>query len=90
LGGALLFITAFMAYFITNIKSGVFYDGLGRILVPSPVIVRLVFGEERLWPGWIWFIIDMVVFWGTVLIGIGLIHITSKIEEKSQKQIENI
>ncbi len=55
----------FMAYFVTGPGPS---DGLGRPLTESPLLVRFLFGQDRLWPGYLWFIVDLVVFWG----GLGL------------------
>ncbi|MGA9768163.1 MAG: hypothetical protein WBV94_03930 [Blastocatellia bacterium] len=59
-------IFGFFAYFVTsqNKSTGAYYDGLGRLLSASPSFMRLIFGEERLWAGWSWFVVEMVVFWG--------------------------
>ncbi len=47
-----IFVVAFLAYFVTGNSGGVIVDGLGRALTESPVVVRLVFGQERLWAGY--------------------------------------
>jgi len=66
-----VFIAGFIAYFIyhTDPDTNVMYDGFGRPLSESPFLVRLLFGEERLWPGWFWSIGDIVIFWGGIFIG---------------------
>jgi hypothetical protein len=69
--GASLLIAGFLAYFITQSRNGVIIDGLGRSLLESPLLLRLIFGQDRLWPGLGWFMVDMVIFWG----GVGLIYL---------------
>jgi hypothetical protein len=60
-------ITGFLAYFITTVdKHNQLYDGLGRHLTESPLFIRFIFGQDRLWAGWGWFAIDMVVFFGVI------------------------
>ncbi len=70
-----LLIAGFMAYMMTtsNPHTDVTCDGLGRELTLSPWVMRLMFGQERLWAGWGWFIGDMVIFWGS-LAAIGAIY----------------
>ena len=46
-------------------------DGLGRPLSESPLLLRMIFGQDRLWPWLGWFIADMIIFWG----GVGLIYL---------------
>jgi hypothetical protein len=67
-------IAGFMAYFVTNTDpvTNVMYDGLGRPLSASPFFVRFIFGQDRLWAGWLWLIGDMVIFWSGLLAGSSL------------------
>ena len=77
--GALLvgadFVAAFLAYFVTRPDpfTHAFADGLGRALTTSPFLMRLMFGQDRLWAGWAWFAIDLVAFWGCLALGYGLV-----------------
>jgi hypothetical protein len=61
-----LFIAAFMAYFVSSVGPNGIYDGLGRSLTDTLLLVRIFFGEERMWTGWKWFISDMIIFWGSI------------------------
>lgn len=63
-----ILVVVFLAYFVTSFDrvTGAWKDGLGRTLVPAPYIAQLVFGVDRAWPGWGWFGVDLVVFWGTI------------------------
>lgn len=63
--GIALFIASFLAYFTVSAGPSP-TDGLGRRLFESPTIMRIVFGQDRMWAGWKWFISDMVVFWGSI------------------------
>ena len=58
-----LFIFGFLAYFVTSAGPS---DGLGRPLSQAPILMRMLFGQERMWAGWGWFAVDMVVFWGSI------------------------
>jgi len=69
-----VFIAGFIAYFVYNTdpQTNVMYDGFGRPLSECPFLIRFLFGADRLWAGWLWFIGDMVLFWGGILVGYGL------------------
>ena len=71
-----VFILAIIAYFIFSFdpRTEITYDGLGRQLYESPWLMRLIFGEDRLWAGWLWFIGDMVIFWSGIVIGFKLVR----------------
>ena len=77
-------IAGFLAYFVQSYQSwdNTVYDGLGRLLKPAPFIARFVFGTDEMWPGWTWFLVDFVMFWGAVAIGYGLISLASKLDEQ--------
>lgn len=62
-----LFVAGFMAYFMTTGGPDGIVDGLGRPLVPSPLVSRIFFGEDRLWAGGWWFILDNMIFWGSIM-----------------------
>jgi TM2 domain-containing membrane protein YozV len=69
--GVALFIIGFLAYFITSSRNGVIIDGLGRPLSESPLLIRIIFGQDRLWAGFGWFILELLIFW----CGVGLIYL---------------
>jgi hypothetical protein len=48
------------------------YDGFGRPLAESPFLMRFFLGQDRLWAGWFWFVVDMVAFWGSISVGAGI------------------
>jgi hypothetical protein len=77
-------VLGFLAYFVRSFDraTGVYFDGLGRQLELTPFIVRFVFGTDSLWPGWGYFALDMVVFWGAVGVGYALVGLASKLEAK--------
>lgn len=84
-----IFITGFIAYFIFKYdpQTGITYDGLGRQLTESPLLMQYIFNEDRLWAGWKWFFADMVIFWGIFGIGGWLVSLGfSKIEEKNNER----
>lgn len=68
-----IFIAGFIAYFVRGVSTGgVELDGFGRELVKSPWFMRLIFGQEKLWAGWFWWIGDMVIFFGGIALGASL------------------
>ena len=71
----IILIAGFIAYFIFSFdpQTQITCDGFGRQLYDSPFFMRLIFGQERLWTGWVWFIGDMLIFWGGLGLGINLI-----------------
>lgn len=64
-------IAAFIAYFVLSFdpQSKITVDGFGRQLFDAPWFVKTFLGQDHLWAGWSWFIVDMLIFWGGVGIG---------------------
>lgn len=81
-----LFAAGFIAYFMRSVDlaTHIWYDGWGRRLSETPWYVRFIFGQERDWPGWQWFIADLVIFWGGV--GIGALLIQTGFRSPGQKK----
>ena len=76
--GFAAFNAAFIAYFVTSVgPSGAMFDGFGRPLSESPLLMRLILRQERLWTGWFWFVADMVFFWGGLAIAYSLLKFGS-------------
>ncbi len=78
--GVSVFVAGFLAYFIFKYDPTTqqTFDGLGRTLGPSPLFMRFIFDEDRLWAGWTWWTVDMIWFWG----GIGVAYLLFKLGEK--------
>lgn len=72
-----LFVLGFLAYFVTSAGP---CDGLGRPLAQAPMLMRIFFGQERLWAGWGWFATDMVLFWGSIA---GAVRISKLLDRDS-------
>jgi len=53
--------------------SGIRYDGFGRALTDTPLIVRVLVGWNSLWAGWLWFAADFALFWGLLVSAFGLL-----------------
>jgi hypothetical protein len=64
-----LFGLAFLAYFVTRPCADDLCDGLGRHLMLTPSFVRILLHSDRLWAGWRWAALEMVVFWMSAGIG---------------------
>ncbi len=68
---ALLYLGV-MAYFVVGLgPDGALVDGLGRPLVEAPLFIRMT-GISQ-FAGWIWWFVDMVVFWPLVLLAVTLL-----------------
>ncbi|MDO9541005.1 MAG: hypothetical protein Q7J98_01610 [Kiritimatiellia bacterium] len=67
-----LFIAGFLAYFVTSAGPNGATDGLRRTLSEAPMLMRIVFGQDRMWAGWEWFLGDMVVFWGSITVAVNI------------------
>lgn len=67
-----LFIAGFLAYFVSSAGPDGPCDGLGRSLTQAPTLMRILFGQERMWAGWLWFVGDMVLFWGSIALAINI------------------
>ncbi len=61
-----LFVAGFLAYFVSSAGPNGPCDGLGRPLTQAPMVMRIFFGQEGMWTGWLWFTGDMVIFWGSI------------------------
>jgi len=61
----MLFTAGVLAYFIhvQDPMTHIIYDGFGRPLSETPLWLQWLFWKDRLWPGWQWFVVDMIVFW---------------------------
>ena len=60
----------YLAYLVRSVnESGILVDGLGRTLLLTPAIVKLILHPDSLWAGFIWFIADAVIFFGSIGIG---------------------
>jgi hypothetical protein len=64
-----VFGLAFLAYFVTRPCADGLCDGLGRHLMLTPSFVRILLHSDRLWTGWRWAALDMVLFWMSAGIG---------------------
>jgi len=74
--GAAIFIAGVFAYFIKSFDpvTRAWYDGLGRRLIETPWIAKFFLGHDDSWPGWQWFAVDFVVFWGGLAIAYKLVQ----------------
>ncbi len=67
--GISAFVLGFMAYFVKSINntSGIFYDGFGRQLYEAPTLLQIILPIEPMWAGFVWFILDLIVFFGLLV-----------------------
>jgi hypothetical protein len=61
-----LFVCGILAYFTVAKGASGSVDGLGRPLSEAPMLMRIFFGQDRMWAGWFWFATDLVIFWGSL------------------------
>ncbi len=66
-----ILVAGFLAYFVSTAGSPP-TDGLGRQLSDAPLLMRVFFGQERMWAGWAWFAADMVIFWGSIALAVNI------------------
>ncbi|SRR5258706_11789076 len=74
-----------LAYFVRSFHqaTGVWSDGLGRLLEETPLVARFVFGTESQWAGWGYFALDFVVFWGGIAVAYGLLAVAGNLDKKT-------
>jgi len=82
-------ILGFGAYFVRSFdrETGSYFDGLGRRLYLAPFIARFVLGTDSLWPGWSFFLLDLVVAWSAIGIGVLLVRLAMKLEAKRDTEM---
>jgi len=69
--GALV-IATLTAYFYFRVgTNATVFDGFGRQVYEAPFMLRLV--EVNHWRGLGWFLLDMVVFWSALGLGMALV-----------------
>lgn len=85
--GGLLF-TGCLAYMVRSVDTGdgVVHDGLGRELKPAPFVARYIFGAERMYAGAAWFVIDLVVFWTSVILFFQLGKLAGYLEKQPREK----
>ncbi len=81
-------IAGFLAYMIVGFDPATqeYTDGLGRPLGPSPFFMRFVFDEDKLWAGWGWWAIDMLVFLGVISVAMKFFGLGKKVKGKGPVQ----
>ena len=86
-GGAIIaaLIAGFLGYMTVSLDPTTqeYTDGLGRTLGPSPFFMRFVFGQDKLWAGWGWWVIDMLWFWGGIAAAMGFFQLGQKVKGES-------
>jgi hypothetical protein len=80
-----ILVTGFLAYFVISFDPATrhHFDGLGRELEPSPWFIRWIFGQDRDWPGWGWWLFDFVWFWGGIAIAYGLVKLGERFKQRA-------
>ena len=72
-----VFILGFFAYFSRSQEGAIIYDGLGRELYLVPPLLRFII-PDSLWPGFGWYAVDFIVFFGGIAIAGGIIALVNK------------
>jgi hypothetical protein len=80
-------IAGYLAYIVTedHPADDTTNDGLGRSLVQAPRIIRIINLGLTFWPGWRWYTVDFVVFWGGIWGGYELIRWSLKKNTSSKE-----
>ena len=79
-----ILVAVVLGYFVVSFDPATqqYTDGLGRQLGPSPFFMRFVFGQDRLWSGWGWWVMDMLWFWGGGAAAFGFVNLGQKLSKK--------
>ena len=78
-------VLGFLAYFVRKTdQTGTLIDGLGRELFLTPGFIRLFFHSDSLWPGFLWFIADTIIYFGSMGLGILVISLLYSDKEISE------
>lgn len=72
-----VFAAGFLAYFVSAREDGYRVDGLGRVLVASPALARVLLGADREWAGGQWFLLDVLWFFGGLSLAVKLSSLAS-------------
>lgn len=83
IAGIGVFATSILAYFVQsyNPTTRQYFDGLGRPLERlvegdlASYIFAWIFANDTFWPGWFWFALDFVWFWGGLALAYGLFRL---------------
>ncbi len=64
-------IAFFLGYFIctTDESTNIMYDGFGRQLSATTILMRVIYRQERLWAGWGWMMVDFFVLGAGLVTG---------------------
>lgn len=75
-------ILGFLATFIRTAGPGnLIYDGLGRTLHITPMIVRIFTSTDSMWAGWTWAVVDWGVTLALIVLGYILFRIAGSFEK---------
>ena len=79
-----ILVAVVLGYFVVSFDPATqqYTHGLGRQLGPSPFFMRFVFGQDRLWSGWGWWVMDMLWFWGGAAAAFGFVNLGQKLSKK--------
>jgi len=82
-GACALLVAGVLAYFVVSLdtRNGGIQDGLGRHLEPIPYFVQALLPMSGDWPGFMWWAIDMVVFWGGLTFLYQLFQLSQRIKD---------
>ncbi len=84
--GVGVFVAGFIAYFVTTMDrtTGQIVDGFGRPLNPTPGVLRLAFGLERMWTGFFWWLADLLWFFGGLYLAFTLFSTAQRLDKNEE------
>lgn len=79
--GAVAFIYGALSYFFRSVgPNNTVFDGLGRQLDIAPLLVRFLYMNDTLWPGFYWAVFDWILFFGLLGLAYLMINLSTKYE----------
>ena len=81
--GAVALIFGILSYFVRTVgPDNIIYDGLGRQLEVVPILIRFLYLNDTMWPGFFWTVFDWVLFFGLFGLAYLMFNLSSKFEKR--------
>lgn len=85
--GAVALIFGILSYFVRSVgPNNTIYDGLGRQLDVAPFLVRFLYLNDTMWPGFFWAVFDWVFFFGLFGLAYLMFNLSSNFEDKTKTE----
>ncbi len=81
--GIVALIYGALSYFFRSVgPNNTVFDGLGRQLDIAPFLVRLLYMNDTLWPGFYWAVFDWAFFFGLLGLAYLVFNLSAKYENE--------